>query len=47
MGEQPLKDNPAWLVIHALDSARAIIDSLWQAAQEAEYKAKAIPTATE
>ena len=36
MGEQPLKDNPAWLVIHTLDSAKAVIDSLWRAAEEAE-----------
>lgn len=34
MGEQPLKDNPAWLVIHTLDSAKAVIDSLWKAAEE-------------
>ena len=28
MGEQPLQDNPAWLVNHTLESAKAVIDSL-------------------
>lgn len=28
MGEQPLQDNQAWLVNHALKSAKAVIDSL-------------------
>lgn len=28
MGAQPLQDNPAWLVNHALESAKAVIDSL-------------------
>jgi hypothetical protein len=28
MSEQPLQDNPAWLVHHALEPAKAVIDSL-------------------
>jgi hypothetical protein len=41
MGEQPLQDNHAWLVLHTLDSAKAVIDSLWKAAEEAEDVASA------
>lgn len=33
MGEQPLQDNQAWLVLRALDSAIAVIDSLQRAAE--------------
>ena len=36
MGELPLKDNAAWLVLHSLESAKSVIDSLWKAADEAE-----------
>lgn len=36
MGEQPLQDNPAWLALHTLESAKAVIDSLHEAAEEAE-----------
>ncbi|MHB9799980.1 DUF3077 domain-containing protein [Pseudomonas sp. MT3] len=32
----PLVDNPAWLVHHALESAKAVIDSLKWAAQQQE-----------
>lgn len=28
MGDQPLQDNPAWLVNHALESAKAVIESI-------------------
>lgn len=36
MGEQALEDNHAFLVLHALESAKAVIDSLWSAAEDAE-----------
>lgn len=29
----PLKDNQAWLAHHALESAKAIIDALWDELQ--------------
>jgi hypothetical protein len=36
MGEQALEHNQAWLVLHTLESAKAVIDSLWAAADDAE-----------
>lgn len=47
MGEQPLQDNPAWLVLHTLESAKAVIDSLHEAAEEAETAASAEQPAKE
>ncbi len=41
LGEQPLKGSHAWLVLHALNSAKAVIDSLWQAVEHAEDAANA------
>lgn len=29
-------NSHAWLVLHALNSAKAVIDSLWQAVEHAE-----------
>ena len=40
MGQMPLKDNQAWLVLHTLESAKAVIDSLWVAAEEAAEREK-------
>lgn len=36
MGHQALEHNPAWLVLHALDSAKAVIDSLQWSAENPE-----------
>lgn len=47
MGEQPLQDNHAWLVLHTLESAKAVIDSLWHAAVEAAAAASAEQPAKE
>ncbi|MCY1360809.1 hypothetical protein D9M69_474540 [compost metagenome] len=33
MGNRPLADNEAWLVVHALNSAKAVVDSLKWAAE--------------
>lgn len=35
MGE-PLKDNEAWLVLHTLESAKAVVDSVANGLEEAE-----------
>lgn len=47
MENEPLKGNPAWLVLHALESAQAVVESLVEssvlvkwAAEEAEKAAK-------
>lgn len=47
MGQQPLEDNTAWLVLHTLESAKAVIDSLHEAAEEAENAASAEQPAKE
>jgi|LFRM01.2.fsa_nt_gb hypothetical protein len=36
MGIEPLRDNPAFLVLHAIESAKAIIDSLVSAVEDLE-----------
>ena len=36
MGNKALEHNAAWLVLHALESAHAVVESLVVAAQEAE-----------
>ena len=36
MGQEPLADNPAFLVLHAIESAKAVIDSLVAATEDAE-----------
>lgn len=38
MGEAPLKDNQAWLVHHALTSAKAVIDSIVVTIEQAELR---------
>ena len=40
VGVEPLKDNPAFLVLHAIESAKAVIDSLVSAVEDLEYAAK-------
>ena len=37
MGIEPLRDNPAFLVLHAIESAKAVIDSLVSAVEDLEY----------
>lgn len=36
----PLKDKQAWLVLHMRQSAKAVIDSLWTAVEEAAEREK-------
>lgn len=36
-GVEPLRDNPAYLVLHAIESAKAVIDSLISAIEDLEY----------
>ncbi len=47
MDQQPLEGNHAWLVLHTLESAKAVIDSLWEAAEDAETAASAEQSAKE
>lgn len=39
MGQESLANNPAFLVLHAIESAKAIIDSLVSAAEDLEAAA--------
>ncbi|MGH8433301.1 MAG: DUF3077 domain-containing protein [Pseudomonas sp.] len=39
MEEQPLQGNAAWVVLHTLRSAKAVVDSLWDASVEADRAA--------
>ncbi len=41
MGEEPLEGNSAWLVQHAITSAKAVIDSVQRALSEAAGREKA------
>lgn len=40
MEEEPLKGNSAWLVLHAIESAKAVIDALHDAAEDAATAAR-------
>lgn len=40
MGEEPLKDSQAWLVLHALESAKAVIESLAISAASVKQEAE-------
>lgn len=40
MGDEPLQGNSAWLVLHALESAKAVIDALHDAAEYADTAAR-------
>lgn len=33
-GDAPLAGNSAWLVLHTINSAKAVIDALWLAAEQ-------------
>jgi len=40
MGDEPLTGNSAWLVLHAIESAKSVIDALHDAAEDAETAAR-------
>ncbi len=42
MGNEPLEHNAAWLVLHAIESAKAVIESLAESTASASRKAEQV-----